>query len=82
MCGENTQIQRPDLGGPIGRASRLRVAASPLRARLQGLPPPAPVNARNFQMTWHHRNEADSGLLWLKGLIRETLAERRAELGV
>lgn len=66
----------------VGYANRLHVEASPLRDRLQVLPPPVPVNAQNFQMTWHHRNEADSGLLWLKDLIRETLAERRAELGV
>jgi hypothetical protein len=48
---ERTQIQRPDLGGPVGYANRLHVEASPLRDRLQVLPPPAPVNARNFQMT-------------------------------
>jgi len=66
----------------VGYANRLHIEASPLRDRLQVLPPPVPVNALNFQMTWHHRNEADSGLLWLKDMIRVTLAERRAELGV
>mgnify|MGYP000288715375 CR=1 FL=1 len=66
----------------VGYANRLHVEASPLRDRLQVLPPPAPVNVQNFEMIWHHRNDADTGLLWLKDMIRKTLAEKKAELGL
>lgn len=65
----------------VGYANRLHIATSPWRDRLQVLPAPVTVNAQNFQMTWHHRNDADAGLAWLKGMIRRTLAERQAELG-
>ncbi len=66
----------------VGYANRLHIATSPWRDQLQVLPAPVTVNAQNFQMTWHHRNDADAGLVWLKGLIRATLAERKAELGL
>ncbi|WP_416899895.1 MAG: LysR family transcriptional regulator [Minwuia sp.] len=66
----------------VGYASRMHIEASPYRDRLQVLTPPVPVTAQNFQMTWHHRNDADPGLVWLKDMIRATLAERRAELAI
>lgn len=66
----------------VGYANRLHVEASPLREQLQILPPPSQVNAQSFEMIWHHRNDADSGLLWLKEQFRITLAEKKAELGL
>jgi len=66
----------------VGYANRLHVATSPWRDQLQVLPLSVPVNAHSFQMTWHHRNDADAGLVWLKELIRTTLAERQAESGL
>lgn len=39
-----------------------------------------PVNAHSFQITWHQRNDADAGLVWLKQLIRTTLAEKKADV--
>ncbi len=66
----------------VGFANRLHVEASPLRDRLQVITPASPISLQNFQMTWHHRNEADSGLLWLKDMIRVTLDEKKAELGI
>lgn len=64
----------------VGYANRLHVATSPWRDQLQILPLSVPVNAHNFQMTWHQRNDADAGLVWLKQLIRTTLAEKMAEV--
>ncbi|CUH64744.1 HTH-type transcriptional regulator LeuO [Thalassovita gelatinovora] len=66
----------------IGYANRLHVEASPLRDQIQVLPSPTPASNQQFQMTWHHRNEADPGLNWLKDQVRATLSEVQADLGL
>ncbi len=61
----------------IGFANRYQIEASPYRDQIQAVPPPRQLTSQHFQMTWHHRNEADPGLAWLREEIRQTLAEVR-----
>lgn len=64
----------------VGFANRIQVALSPYRDQLQVLPPPREASSQHFRMTWHHRNDADPGLVWLRGEIRAIMAEVKEEL--
>lgn len=61
----------------IGFANRYQIEASPYRDQIQALAPPAQLTSQQFQMTWHQRNDADPGLIWLKEAVRETLKDVR-----
>lgn len=65
----------------IGFANRYQIEASPYRDRVQVLEPPVQLNSQHFQMTWHLRNEADPGLVWLKQEIRGILRAIRDKTG-
>jgi len=65
----------------VGFANRVHVESSPYRDMLQVLQPPKAISNQHFHMTWHHRNEADPGLLWLKSEIRSTISDLKERLG-
>ncbi|WP_244943459.1 LysR family transcriptional regulator [Streptomyces inhibens] len=59
----------------VGLATE-RIAASAVRALgLRTLPMPLDLPPMSMAMAWHPRQEADAGHRWLRGLVRQTVAE-------